>query len=66
MEIKARKKIENWKSKKIMKQDELKTFILYYEKITKWMMKTLPKKADIVIYVNKNQKITKINYKKKF
>ena len=49
-----------------MKQDELKTFILYYEKITKWMMKTLPKKADIVIYVNKNQKITKINYKKKF
>tara|TARA_Y100001970_G_scaffold288970_1_gene417924 strand:- start:2485 stop:3351 length:867 start_codon:yes stop_codon:yes gene_type:complete len=53
-------------NQKIMKQDELKTFILYYEKITKWMMKTLPKKADIVIYVNKNQKITKINYKKKF
>ena len=51
----------NKKNKKLkMRPNEVRNFIMFYEKITKWMLKEVPKYADIVVYVNKDQKISKI------
>ena len=44
-----------------MNKNEIKNFILYYEKLTKWMIRILPQEANLTIFVDKNQRIKKIS-----
>ena len=43
-----------------MDKDEIKKFIMHYEKITKWMIKTNTKNSELLIKINKNNEIKKI------
>ena len=43
-----------------MSKENIKNFILYYEKITIWMMKKTSPKASLVIKIDKNQIIKNI------
>ena len=45
---------------KFMSKENIKNFILYYEKITKWMMKKTSPKASLVIKIDKDQIIKNI------
>tara|TARA_B100000029_G_C17577636_1_gene958660 strand:- start:1569 stop:2438 length:870 start_codon:yes stop_codon:yes gene_type:complete len=60
--LKQEKNLNKTKNKlnKYMKENEIKKFIMYYEKITKWMIKTSPEKSDLLIKINKNNEIKKI------
>ena len=48
------------KNKNVMKTNEVKRFIMFYERITKDMMKNL-KDNNIIIYLSNNHKIKSIN-----
>lgn len=48
------------KNKSVMKTNEVKRFIMFYERITKDMMKNL-KDNNIIIYLSNNHKIKSIN-----
>ena len=54
---------KNSKGKKIMSQDEIKNFIMYYERTTRQMLKDLKKSASMVIKLDKKHKLcnTKFN-----
>jgi len=52
------------KKNNFMKLNDIKNFILYYEKITKWMLLKKNIKASLIIYIDKNQKIKRIIKKK--
>ena len=56
-EIKLRKKLQS--NKKIMSHNEIKRFIMFYERITLQMIKDLSKSASIVILLKKNHEIKK-------
>ena len=49
------------KGKKIMSSNEIKNFIMYYERITKRMLKTL-KKSDSVINIDKKHRLKSIRF----
>ncbi len=51
---------EKNKLNKYMDKDEIKKFIMHYEKITKWMIKTNTKNSELLIKINKNNEIKKI------
>ena len=65
--LKWRFKQENYMKKNAkninlgMNKNEIKNFILYYEKLTKWMIRILPQEANLTIFVDKNQRIKKIS-----
>ena len=50
-EIKLKKKSIG---KKIMSKEQLKRFIMFYERITKHMLKTTSRTADILINIDKD------------
>ena len=62
-ENKLRKKSQF--GKKIMTYNEIKRFIMFYQRITLQMIKDLSKSASIVIFLKKNHEIKKVLYKKK-
>ena len=47
-------------NKKIMSYNEIKRFIMFYERITLQMIKDLSKSASVVMYLKKNHEINKI------
>ena len=50
------------KGNKTMNNNEIKNFIMYYERITKYMLKTLPKKADAVISIDESHRLKSIRF----
>ena len=50
------------KGKKTMDNEQVKNFIMYYERLTKHMLKILPKKADTVISIDKKHKLKSIKF----
>jgi D-glycerate 3-kinase len=48
------------KSKKIMTDNQIKKFIMFYERLTKHMLKTLTHKADAVIKIDTNHRLKTI------
>ena len=51
------------KAKKIMLYNEIKRFIMFYERITLQMLKDMPKIASIVLSLNDKHQINKIRFK---
>ena len=51
------------KTKKIMLYNEIKRFIMFYERITLQMLKDMPKIASIVLSLNDKHQINKIKFK---
>ena len=49
--------------KKIMSYNEIKRFIMFYERITLQMIKDLSKSASIVMLLKKNHEIKKILFR---
>ena len=45
---------------KIMDKEELKKFVMYYERITKHMFRTLTNKVKFTIFVDENHKFKSI------
>jgi len=60
-EKKLRKKLRF--KKKIMSYNEIKRFIMFYQRITLQMIKDLSKSASIVMSLNKNHEIKKVLFK---
>ena len=50
------------KGKKTMDNEQVKNFIMYYERLTKHMLKILPKKADTVINIDKKHRLKSIKF----
>ena len=50
-------------NKKIMTYNEIKRFIMFYQRITLQMMKDLSKSASMVMLLKKNHSIKKIIYR---
>ena len=49
--------------KKVMSYNEIKRFIMFYQRITLQMIKDLSKSASVVMLLNKNHEIRKILFK---
>ena len=49
--------------KKIMSYNEIKRFIMFYERITLQMLKDLSKSASIVMFLKKNHLIKKVLFR---
>ena len=60
-ENKLRKKSQL--NKKIMSHNEIKRFIMFYERITLQMMKDLSKSASVVMLLKKNHEIKKMLFR---
>ena len=60
-ESKLRKKSHS--RKKVMSYNEIKRFIMFYQRITLQMIKDLSKSASVVMLLNKNHEIKKILFK---
>ena len=60
-EKKLRKKLRF--KKKIMSYNEIKRFIMFYQRITLQMIKDLSKSASIVMLLNKNHQIKKVSFR---
>ena len=58
-EKKLRKK---FKGKKIMSENKIKKFIMFYERLTKHMLKTLSHKADAVIKIDTKHRLKTIKF----
>ena len=50
-------------NKKIMSYNEIKRFIMFYERITLQMMKDLSKSASVVMLLKKNHGIKKVLFR---
>ena len=59
--INARKKL--YFNKKVMSYDEIKRFIMFYQRITLQMIKDLSKSASVVMFMKKNHEIKKIIFR---
>ncbi len=51
------------KGKKIMNNNQIKEFIMFYERLTKHMLKTLVKKAQCVIKIDDKHRLKSIKFK---
>jgi D-glycerate 3-kinase len=60
-EKKLRKKLRF--KKKIMSYNEIKRFIMFYERITLQMIKDLSKSASVVMLLKKNHEIKKLLFR---
>lgn len=56
-EQKLRIKTAGQKDSKVMNDEEVRHFILHYERLTRWILKELPSKADMVFKVNDSHQI---------
>ena len=65
MEIFTRKEVKKKIifKKKIMSYNEIRRFIMFYERITLQMVKDLSKSASVVMLLKKNHEIKKILFK---
>ena len=61
-ESKLRK--NSYLNKKIMSYNEIKRFIMFYERITLQMIRDLSKSASIVMRMQKNHEIKKILFRR--
>ena len=50
-------------NKKIMNSNQIKRFIMFYQRITLQMMKDLSKSASVVLLLKKNHEVKKILFK---
>ena len=50
------------RGKKTMSDDQIKNFIMYYERLTKHMLNILPKTADTVISIDKKHRLRSIRF----
>ncbi len=50
------------KGKKTMTDNQIKNFIMYYERLTKHMLKIFPKTADTVINIDKKHRLKSIKF----
>ena len=50
------------KGNKTMNDNQIKNFVMYYERITRHMLKTLTKKADTVISIDKKHRLKSIKF----
>tara|TARA_B100001059_G_C17356699_1_gene343132 strand:- start:324 stop:518 length:195 start_codon:yes stop_codon:yes gene_type:complete len=63
MEITSRKKVtNNLKWKKTMLDDQIKNFIMFYERLTKHMLRTLTYKASTVVQIDKKHRLKSIKF----
>ena len=60
-ENKLRKK--SYLNKKVMSINEIKRFIMFYERITLQMIKDLSKSASIVMFLKNNHQVKKVLFK---
>ena len=60
--MKLRKKSHS--KKRVMSYNEIKRFIMFYQRITLQMIKDLSKSASVVMLLKKNHEIKKIIYRK--
>ena len=60
-ESKLRKK--SHLNKKIMTNNEIKRFIMFYQRITLQMVKDLSKSASVVMFLKKNHEIKKVLFR---
>ena len=60
-ESKLRKKTHF--KKKVMSYDEIKRFIMFYQRITLQMLKDLSKSASVVMFLKKNHETKKILFR---
>ena len=51
-----------FKGKKIMSENQIKKFIMFYERLTKHMLKTLSHKADAVIKIDTKHRLKTIKF----
>ena len=51
-----------FKGKKIMSDQQIKKFIMFYERLTKHMLKTLSKKADTTIKIDTKHRLKSIKF----
>ena len=56
------KKMSRYK-KKIMSYNEIKRFIMFYQRITLQMIKDLSKSASVVMFLKKNHEIKKVLFR---
>jgi len=56
-------KKKSYSNKKIMSHNEIKRFIMFYQRITLQMIKDLSKSASIIMSLNKNHEIKKVLFK---
>ena len=56
-------KKKSYSNKKIMSYNEIKRFIMFYERITLQMMKDLSKSASVVMSLKKNHEIKKVLFR---
>ena len=56
-------KKKSYSNKKIMSYNEIKRFIMFYQRITLQMVKDLSQSASIVMLLNKNHEIKKVLFK---
>ena len=56
-------KEKSYSKKKIMSYNEIRRFIMFYERITLQMIKDLSKSASVVMFLKKNHKIKKVQFK---
>ena len=58
----AKLKKRSYLNKKIMTYNQIKRFIMFYQRITLQMIKDLSKSASVVMILKKNHEIKKILY----
>ena len=56
-------KKKSYYKKKIMSQNEIKRFIMFYQRITLQMIKDLSRSASVVMLLQKNHEIKKILFR---
>ena len=50
------------KGTKTMKTEEIKNFIMFYERLTKHMLKNLPKTADVLVKIDNKHRLNSIKF----
>jgi len=53
---------EGSSSRSIMNDEEIKRFIMHYERLTRWMFEEMPQRADCVLELNRDHSIVRANY----
>ena len=62
-EKKLKKKKKSRYKNKIMSYNNIKRFIMFYQRITLQMVEDLSKSASIVLFLKKNREIKKVLYR---
>ena len=60
--LQEKKLIASSRGSRIMSKDQIKNFIMYYERITKEMLKNYDKESHIVIKIDKQHRLSSIKF----